>query len=288
MSTSRTLGFVVVVVALLAGVTWWAFQGDPGEPADAATGELVATPMTPFEARREEHVGPWQDQEFAPDIAELKAGGGQTDPQSEYMLSYYATVKIEEELDSVSFHCKDATVPEVVEKLGALTKPLGIRVFTYDDPDIAQMVANHRFTIDVEDVRFFDIIDHIRSQSGERVRYIMTSLGLCVGGVAAIQKAQMDANEATAKVRAEADRKNTLLDTEYRPDFKDATIGAIRKTMREQTGIEVVVDAETWKTTNKLTWRDKPMPLRDALDRICEKMGCIYRVRSGRVFLLHP
>lgn len=285
MSTARTATLITLVLVLCTGGTWWALHGDE-EPEPAET--LVTKEMTPFEKRQGEHLAPWPFKEFEKDIADIHAGGGVMDPNGETDKSYRMTVRIEEQDDVYSFHCKDATVKEVVAQLGALLKPLDIRVFTYDDPEIAEMVSNNRFTIDLDNVRFFEIIDHIRGQSGERVKYYMTSLGLVIGGEAAVQKAQIQAIAATAKANSLLDRGSPILDTEYRPDFADATIGAVQKTIKEQTGIQVVVDADTWASGKKLTWRAEPMTLREVLDGISEKIGCVYRVRSGRIFLLAP
>lgn len=58
--------------------------------------------------------------------------------------------------------------------------------------------------------------------------------------------------------------------------------------MNSVPGGEVVVDAETWKTKQLLSWRAEPMSLREVLDGVCEKTACVFRVRNGRIFLIHP
>ncbi|MCE9635144.1 MAG: hypothetical protein K8T90_05495, partial [Planctomycetes bacterium] len=70
--------------------------------------------------------------------------------------------------------------------------------------------------------------------------------------------------------------------------FSDAWIGAVHRAIRDQTGIEVVVDAQTWRGGRQITWHSDPVPLGDAITAICREMQCTYRVRDKRIFLLQP
>jgi hypothetical protein len=159
-----------------------------------------------------------------------------------------------------------------------------VKVFTLHGDEVAHL----RLTVSAKDIEVQDLIGLLIQASQNRLGYYVTSQGLCIGNGRAVERCQIDAREALAKQRAEGDRNDPILTTQFRPEFSGARVSAVIRAIREQTGVQVVTDAPTWQEAKTLTWSADPMPLRDALDKICAELHVVYRVRGGRVFLCKP
>lgn len=285
MSRSR-LTFVLLLVLLGAGgATWWALHQDdlPASAGVAKDAEFVAPTVgtvAPVMQHVEQHDA-WPYMAFVNEISMLREPVT-TDPESEFQLQKEVDIKIFHA--PVTLKVEKATLREIVDILTEQAgKKVGVKVWVYDDD---HEVDDVRFTLDFEDIPIENLIDELRGQSDERMKYYTTHQGLVFGGVGAIQRAQIEAREALAQKRSKRDRDDPLLDASFRPDFEETSIMKIHRLITSQTGVQVVVDGELWRSTTSLTWRDKEMPLRDALDVICKKFKCHYRVHQGRVFLL--
>lgn len=287
MSSAKVTGIAVAVLAVVGVGVWWAMQQPPAEaPATRRAGEAVVNPMSPVDIVEMNHRERWPYGSFEQDLNVLKAPPEADDVMTESKLQLANELKIMWPKVRVDF--ADATPAEVVAHLQQVTKDTGVKVLTY--PDLLESECGSlRFTVS-GDYEVHDLIDVLRGQSAERFRYYVTSQGLYLGGTSTIQQCQMDAREVLARRRAEPERKSTLLDVPFRPDFPAPGwgIAKIHRAIREQTNIEVIVDGDTWLQHRVMAWTADPMPLRDALDEICDKLGCVFRVRDGRVFILKP
>ena len=268
-------------LAAVAALLWWVLREEPvpeaPESSDPAEGRL-----DPLQQRGIAHNNPWPFGEFSKDIGELEspdpeAGGFVPDiKRNENERAIYFT--------KFSIRMVDVTVDEVVRELATRFRDAGVRIFTGPPP----LPETLRVTVEGDDITITDVITQLRVQTNEECRYFMTWQGLCIGSEGAIQQAQLDANAAAGAMKAREDPPSPILDLEYRPGLEGAWIGAIARDVRAQTGVDVVVDSDLWTDPRTLTWRAKPMPLREALDTICRRMGAYHRVRDGRVFLLKP
>jgi len=270
----------VLGLAVLGFLLWLALREEPEEPPPA--GEFRTGELDPLAQRHAVMSRPWPFADFEKDISELKAPAsldGGFDPDVKRNQNENAIYFTRFSLDM-----KDVHPSEVVKELATRFKDSGVRIFTLDPP-----VPDHvRVTVGGPDVTITDIIDQIRSQTNEECRYFMTWQGLCIGTQHAIEQAQLDANAAAGAMKARSDPPSKVLDLEYRPGLSGAPIANVARDIREQTGVDVVVDSDLWSHPKTLTWRDAPMPLRQALERICKEYGAYHRVRDGRVFLLKP
>lgn len=277
----RRSSFVVIAVvaagSLAAGV-WYATRPEPEAPLDLGTAPVVET-MDPVRQRVLEHE-PWPYREFERDFSAVRNPGKESDIDP--VAERFANDKLAYPT-KISIHVKDAPLSEVIEVIKSqLAKK--IKVFTYETGELDDL----RFTMDFDDKMVSEIIDELRGQSGERVKYYLTTQGLMIGSERGVQQSQIDEREDIARRRAERDREDPMLAVSFRPDFSDAWIGAIHRSIREQTGIEVVVDYETWRNGKQLTWRSEPVQLRDALAVICKELHCSYRIRDKRIYLIVP
>jgi len=286
MKRAPALGLTFIVVLGAAAIAWFALGGDrpadPDEPTpvDVASVSPTVGTIDPVRERQKSHEG-WVFKEFERDLAAIRDADAKA--MDEHMLSLNNQVKIYHELVDVDF--KDATMAEVIQDLNEKLKYTGVNIFTVDNGDMDHV----RFTLSAKDVEVGEqLISLLIGASQRQMYYYTTSQGLCLASQRGIERAQIDAREALAKKRAEGDRASPLLSTQFRPDFADAWIGPIIRAIRDQTGVEVVCDAGTWADRRTLTWRAEAMPLRDALDRMCAELHCVYRVREGRVFLMQP
>lgn len=282
MQRAKTFTLGLVVAAAAAGLAWWALHGDPDspdepEPVDVAAAGPVSGTLDPLRQRQVAHREPWPFREFEKDLLEARVP-----EQEEADLKRENELKVYFELVDVDY--KDATIDEVVEDLNRQLKYTGVKIFTLPNSEMEGV----RITLAAKDIEIQDLIGLLHQASQNRMLYYMTSQGLCFGSRLAVERCQIDAREALAKKRAERDRDDPILATRFRPDFADAWIGPVIRSIREQTGVQVVTDSAVWLEGKTLTWRADEMPLREALDRICAEMHCVYRVRNGRVFLSKP
>ena len=269
------LGIGAVVLLL-----WLALREEPVPEAPPSEEPSTGT-LDPTAARRISHEG-WPFGEFAADIGALKSpepGGTAFVPdvkRNENEREVYFT--------NFSMNLVDVHPKQVVEELARIFKDAGVKIFTLDPP-----VPDHvRVTVAGDELTIPKVLDQLRMQTNEECRYIMTWQGLCIGTEHAIEEAQLQANAAAGARKAMDDPPTTILDVEYRPGLEGAWIGAIVRDIRAQTGVEVVVDSDLWVNPKTLKWRARPMPLRAALDKICDEFGAYHRVRDGRVYLLKP
>lgn len=282
MKTSTAAALALLALAAGGAALWWTLRDRGADDFEVPDGEPVVEAMDPERQRRESHVNPWPFREFDADFKSLR---GLDDP-----VTANEPERIREEKERTllakkfPLHLKNATIEEVVKVLQEKVKDTGVSVFTYPTDDAAWF----RLDYDADETDVFAVIGVIMERSAGEVGYFTTWQGLCIGTQGAIQQSQLDAREAFARKRAETDRANPILSAPFRVDFDKAYIGPIAENIKEQTGVEVIVDAGTWQKARTLTWRADPMPLREALDRISHLMGFVYRVRDGRVFVLDP
>lgn len=282
--SKKVLAAGVAVVAAAAVLMWWILR-DPDETGPqgpgAGGGEIRRGTMSPLDVRRRDHER-WPYADFLSDFADLRKPEEEQTPgeppgaaqrRAAAMFATKFPVKLEK-----------ATVGQLVDYVKSQLEPKGFRVITYpnvqDDP--------FEFTYDVPEVALDKFIDAVRADTGDRVRYWILPDGICIGTEAAIQQAQWDLAAEEARRRAEKDPKSSVLDRPFRPDFADAWIGPIHRILREQTGAEFVIDEATWRNGRTLTWRGPETTLREALNRICREMQCVWRVKDDRVYLYQP
>lgn len=276
----------VAAFLLLAGgaAVWWVTRTEPEDAAVAAVAKPRVGTMETQKLRDIQHREPYPYGSFEQELNDLRAPAGVTKEIEESRRMLQTELKIWRRPQRWDFD--EASPEDVIRIVEEALKPTGVKLIWY--PELLKAECEGlQFTVH-GDLPLEEVIDKLRAQSGERFRYYVTSQGLCLGGISSIQQCQWDAREALAKERAAPDRKASVLEKEFRPDFGDAGLIAIHRQIRDQTGLEVIVEASLWHTPRVMTWRADPMPLRDALDEICDKFKCVYRVKDGRIFLMEP
>jgi hypothetical protein len=286
--TSGRSALAVLLVALVlagAGLALWLVLGrdapdDVGLPPPS-TEEPDADRMDPLAMRRVHHDG-WPHQAFEEDIAELRRPLPVADGQNGNM----ARVDYWHVLSTTKFTIEERgiTLNELVDKLAQTLEHTGVPIFT-----LPPAMSDERIDVPrMEDTTVNLLLDYLKNTHKDMIFDYMTEDGLCLGTVGSIQQAQLNVNERKTRERSKVDREHELLSRPYRPDYQGWHVSHVAKDIRAQTGVEVVVDSRVWSGDQALTWRGREMPLREALDRICEKLGCFYRVKDERVFLLAP
>jgi hypothetical protein len=289
------LALVVLVAALAGGALWWLGDGGatPPEPGDGNGQETVETGRgdAPVAGRFDEreraqlrHDLPWPFAEFEADIVELRRPA----LREVRMLRLRAEEELDRQLSgqTLTIHLENATVEDIVAEITRHFEPKGVRVFT-QDPPVPNNVTFERFH--VTDVTVWQIIDMMRERTRDLVQYAVTPEGLCIGSKKACFNARVAGNRWEERQVGEGatDEEFAFLDGKtYRPDFVDAHVAAVIRDVREQSGVEVVVDAEIWNNAVKLSWRSDPMPVLAALRQIAIKCGGALYAKDGRVFLL--
>lgn len=279
-SAAASLG--VVGVAALAAIAWYALRGPEAPPPVPVDEPPVSQPMDVAKQREIQHLRPWPYGDFAGDIEALQ----KIDPEAGELAPEEVRRQNELAIMITKFPIavRDGTPDDVIRAIQTHFKDSGVKIFTKDVP----LPDDLRVTVVGDELTIPEAVYRMTEQTGGIMKLYMTWQGLCIGPEAALQMAQMEADAAAGELRSRRDREAAVLSAEYRPGLERAWIGDIVKDIRAQTGVEVVVDAELWSRPKTMSWRAKPMPLRDALDRIAREIGGFYRVRDDRVFLLRP
>jgi len=271
------------ILVLVAGAAYWALRNEaaPEAPPPPPTTTQQEPTVSLVEPTVNPHPVAWPGQEFEAELSQLAAEARPSerteDPMRQNELKAYPQkFTIHQQFESLEQLCELLT-----RELSS--RGVNVKVFTYPSP-----VNEQPIELNVDDMRLDELCGEVLRASQGEVGYFMTSLGLTFGGIPAVQQAQMDDRVARSERLAESERNDPVVGVPFRPDFVDATVASVARVVREQTKIDVVVDFETWRDGRTLSWRADPMPLRDALSRICGKMGCTWRLKDGRIFLLRP
>ncbi len=290
MERGRSLAVIlgaIVMVALLVGGALWLVRGpkDPGplerEPDAPSIEEPKVVTLSIDEARRMHHEKPWPFGEFKDDITSILKPGR----REVFYERYWIEVKHAENMEAhlVTLSMRDTTVQGVVAELRKYFQPYELEVFT-GPPHLPDHV---RFDVDVQDMDVNSVIAIMHDATKQRMDYEVTPRGLAIGSKRFVQLARLDAKEWEARrrqVHAQVD--DSILDVEYRPDFREAHIGSVARDITEKTGIDTIIGRRLWGKAVSITWRADPMPLEDAMESLGEQIDANYHVFKGRLFLL--
>lgn len=275
----------LLLFAAVGALLWWTLrEEEPGPPpTPPGPSEPEAAEMTHLQASEVRHKDPWPFGEFLDDLRAVRNPTVTEAHESEAdILVRMAQVYSRK----VNLDMKQATVNEVLRELDRQLAPHGVRIL-WKDPG---PLPDTRFDIRIEDQELTYAIDALRAATVDQVKYILTLDGLWIGTEGTIIEGQIEARENQAK-RGEPKPGESaeVLDVTFRPDFQRATIGAVVRSVKAQTGVDIVVGDEIWYRPKLITWRDdEPQPLRTVCVRLTQVFGGSYRVRGGRIFLFEP
>lgn len=277
---------VVSVAALIGAGLWFAFRGEPeDEDVVIETEAPKVEEMTRVEQRDSGHKNPYPFDAFAAEIAQLKMPGTEGD----YKSLDDVQVELWEKLGTgkLTLRLEKPTFRQIVEEANRqIFEQTGVKVYYYEEAGFPDDFPWDDIVINEGSIH--QLLQMLLHRTSNECKHYLTGKGLVIGKEGAVQQAQLDWRAETARARSDADAKAELLKKEYRPDFDRATVAAVIRQIFDQTGVEVVTDAETWSKQKVVTWRSKPTTLGAALQRICKDLGAYHRVKDGRVFLLQP
>ncbi len=171
---------------------------------------------------------------------------------------------------------------DVLARLRTQLQPLGVKVLTPPpQPDDAT-----EFTLPRQDWKCFLLLDFLMGATQRSLRFNVTADGLVIGSEEACGAAVLDAKLEDARRRVAPEHAAAVFDAPWRPDREDAPLTLVARDMKEQTGVEVIVDPLLWESGAVIKWRGEPRPLRDALDAICARFQSIWRWHNGRAYVL--
>ena len=202
---------------------------------------------------------------------------------------YDQTRVITEKLTRLTVHMPHGpqTWPQIVAALRKEIEPLGVKVLTGP----ASFAPPEAYAIDIPESagwNGFHFVSWMYVASQQLVGYQICSEGIAVGTNLAINWEMREATLLELRRRVASEHNAPILQSEFRPDFVDATMGALANIVHAQTGVELVADVELWENGVVVKWRGEPRPLRDALDQLCVKLHTYWRWRDGKVWLLRP
>ncbi len=288
---SRTL-VPLLIAAALAGagaIAWLALRDDGEEPTDGlepgvdapvAEDELVASEMDAGQRRKKMHDG-WPFGEFNDDILVLRTPEHRKDEPPDEVLEGRNWKKASKK--KLTLRLENTSVQEVVKSCAEQLAEAGVKVVTFP-PYLPEDFPLGDFVMQDQPIEY--VIELLIHRSGGLITYRMNSEGLVIGTPDAIFQGNKLAEEAGAERNNRNAARDALLAKEFLPNFQKAGIDAIVKDVRAQCEVDLVVDAETWEEPKLLTWRSRPMPLGDALQRIAREFKAQLRVRNGRAFLI--
>ncbi len=278
------VGFAVVAVEGVAG--WTRARTPPPESESTETDEtpLSFRHLNHDEMHREASKGyPWPLlHEYVPlvkrDLPPDLGNPGYDDARS----------AVSSTLASLRFEMPEGRLlwSDVLDALRARFEPQGVKVLAGPE----SMRPPSSFCLEFPRQRWtgIQVVSWMYDASQRIVGYQVCADGVCVGTNDAVNYEMRESLLGADRRRVAAEHAAPALDVEFRPDFVDATVGALANVVQAQTGVELVADPELWDTGACLRWRGGPRKLRDALDQIAKGLHCYWRYRDGRVWLLRP
>lgn len=273
---------VVVLAGLVGLLLWWTLREEaPPEPPPSLP-EPKAEEMTPLERSAALHNDPWPFAEFQDDIVAVRNPAPADATETEDDVLRRNGVVFDR---PITLKMKQATANEMIRELNRQLEKYGVPILWQDPGPLPDL----RFDVDLEEVPLTFAIDALVRGTAGQTKYIRTTDGLAIGTEGWIIESQEIARANWAKRNLpKAGSSPELLDVLFRPDFQRASIGAVVRQVKAQTGVEIVVAPELWGKRKVITWRDEPVPVRTVCGRLNQTFGGTYRVRGARIFLYEP